>query len=208
MTQSFYSSAVAPRLVSALCGLGPITRQRRRIVPRAKGHVLEIGIGSGRNLPFYDPETVASVIGVDPDATMLKLGGKRFQQARVPLDVRAGVAENLPLENQSIDTALIAYTLCSLPAPSAALAEVKRVLKPGGQILFCEHGRSQNEGVARMQDRLNPVWRRLAAGCNLNRNVEEILTQNGFNIVELERFSLSGVPRTIGSHYFGCAQSQ
>lgn len=202
---SFYSRAIAPRVVSALCGLGPITTQRRRVVPQASGRVLEIGIGSGRNLPFYDPSKVSKVIGVDPDTTMLKLGKGRFQASAVALDAKQGSAECLPLDDGSIDTALVAYTLCSVPDPAKALAEIKRVLRPDGRILFCEHGRAQSERVANFQDRINPMWSGLAGGCNLNRDVNELLQSAGFNVDELERFALTGFPRSIGSHYVGTA---
>lgn len=201
----FYSRAIAPRVVSCLCGLGAIKKQRRRLVPHASGCVLEIGIGSGRNLPFYDPEKVSKVIGIDPDPTMLKLGRGRFQSARVEIDVIQGSADSLPIEDRSIDTALITYTLCSLPNPAAALAEIRRVLRPGGKILFCEHGRSQSERTAEWQDRLNPVWCKLAAGCNINRDAARLLRDAGFKIAELEQFSLTGIPDIIGSHYVGTA---
>ena len=204
---SFYTRAIAPRLVSAICGVGPITKQRRRVVPQATGRVLEIGIGSGRNLPFYDRKKVSAVVGVEPDLTMLNLGQTRFEAAPVPLEIVQGSAEALPMEDRTIDTALIAYTLCSLPDPDTALAEIRRVLKPGGRILFCEHGRAESERTAKWQDRINPTWRRLAGGCNLNRDVTALLTSAGFRVGELDRFALKGFPKAIGSHYVGSAEA-
>jgi ubiquinone/menaquinone biosynthesis C-methylase UbiE len=202
---SFYARAIAPRLVSFLCGFGAITEQRRRVVPRATGRVLEIGIGSGHNLPYYDSEKVSAVIGVDPDPTMLGLGRGRFDLSRVPLQVEQGTAEALQIDDRSIDTALITYTLCSLPDPDLALAEIRRVLRPEGRIVFCEHGRAETERVARWQDRINALWRCMAGGCNLNRDVGKQLTASGFDVVEMERFALPGFPKIIGSHYVGSA---
>ena len=201
-----YRRVFAPRFVSALCGCGAIMEQRQRIVPRATGVVLEIGIGSGRNVPFYDPANVDRVIGVDPDAVMLKLGQGRFSGARVPLDVRQGTAEALPLQDHSVDTALVVYTLCSVDSPEAVLAELRRVVKPHGRVLFCEHGRADTRSTARWQNRVNPMWRRLAGGCNINRNVSQLLKDGGWSIEMMERFPLRGVPEIIGSHYVGEAR--
>jgi len=203
---SIYSRYIGPKLVSCLCAMDDITGERERIIPLASGLVLEIGMGSGLNLPFYDPLTVTKVIGVEPNDSFLRLGEARRRNSPVPLEIVQASAEALPLDNETIDTAVITYTLCSVEDPEQALREVRRVLKPGGRVLFLEHGLSPEEDVARWQHRLNPIWRSLAVGCNLTRPVVEILQQAGFSIQDVEEYYLGGTPRVLGFHCRGVAQ--
>jgi len=202
----FYERHVVPPLVHAVCSLPPIAAQRGRVVPQARGLVLEIGIGSGLNLSHYDARRVTRVIGVDPNPALLEHAGARAEGLVFGVDLVEGAAEALPLEAANIDTALVTYTLCSVGDPMAALAELRRVLKPGGSVLFCEHGRSPNPATARWQDRLTPAWRRLSGGCHLNRDVERELVQSGFAIAALETFKLPWTPGLIGFHYLGSAR--
>jgi SAM-dependent methyltransferase len=202
----FYAERIGPRFVRCLCSMADVAAERERLVPRARGVVLEIGIGPGLNLPFYDPSEVDHVYGVDPHAGFVDLGRETVRRSRVPVTILAAPAEAIPLADGIADTAVVTYTLCSVNDPLAALLEVRRVLKPEGRLLFVEHGRSADEGVARWQDRLNPIWRPLAVGCNLNRPVAELLARGGFAIDEIEHYYADGAPRPIGHMSRGTAR--
>lgn len=202
-----YSRYIGPKFVSCLCAMDDITAERERVIPLARGVVLEIGMGPGLNLPFYDPLLVTKVIGVDPNDAFLHLGEARQRSSQVPVEIVRAPAEALPLQNASIDTAVITYTLCSVDDPEQALKEIRRVLKPEGRVLFLEHGLSPEEDVARWQHRLNPIWRSLAVGCNLTRPVADLLTRAGFSIRDMEEYYLGGAPRVIGFHCRGIAQA-
>jgi SAM-dependent methyltransferase len=202
----FYARHIGPKLVGCLCGMPAILAERQKMVPQARGIVLEIGIGPGLNLPLYDPAQVERVIGVDPDEGFLALGRNRHHAGPIPVEILQAPAERLPLADNSIDTAVITYTLCSVDDPMRALREVRRVLKPDdGRLLFLEHGLSKDASVARWQHRLNPVWRRLAVGCNLTRPVTRLLGEAGFSIAEAEEYYIDGAPRPIGFHCRGIA---
>ena len=201
----FYTRNIAPYLVHGACALGVITEQRQQIVPLSTGDVLEVGIGSGLNIPHYDLTKVKSVTGVDPDPKLYQIGQSRMEAADFNLEVLQQGAEDLPMEDATFDTALVTYTFCSIPEVERALTEIRRVLKPSGKLLFCEHGRSTNPGTALWQDRFNPIWKRLAGGCNINRNMAELISGAGFNIDELKNYSLPGTPGIIGFHYRGSA---
>ena len=203
----FYERHVGPRLVRCLCAMADISAEREKIVPRARGVVLEIGFGPGLNLPFYDPARVERVIGVDPNEGFLKLGEAQRSAARVPVEIRQASAEALPLAVASVDTAVITYTLCSVRDPARCLSEVRRVLRPHGAVLFLEHGLSHEEGVARWQRRLNPVWRPLAVGCNLTRPTARTFREAGFAIAELEEYYLPHAPRVVGFQSRGVARA-
>lgn len=198
-----YERHIGPRIVRCLCGMRDIADQRREVLPHAAGTVVEIGIGPGLNLPFYDPARVTRVIGVDPNDGFLRLASKN--KPAIPLDILRAPAEAIPLPDASCDTAVVTYTLCSVADPLQALRELRRVLRPQGRVLFCEHGRSPEPGVARWQDRLNPLWRRLAVGCNLNRPVRGLFDAAGFRIETLREFYLDKTPRPVGFHSRGIA---
>jgi len=203
----FYARHIGPRFVSCLCSMEVIASEREKVVPQASGVVLEIGIGPGLNLPLYDPARVTHVIGVDPMAGFLGLGQERHRRSPVPLEIIQAPAERLPLEDSSIDTAVITYTLCSVDDPARALREVRRVLRPNGRVLFLEHGLSSDAGVAAWQHRLNPIWRRLAVGCNLTRPVQKLLAEAGFTIRSIEHYYLDGAPRPVGFLCQGVAEA-
>ena len=189
-----------------VCALGPVMKNRARLVPQAEGVVLEPGIGTGLNLPFYDPQKAKAVIGIDPSDAFLRLAKKRAQEAKVPVEIIRGTAESLPLEDNSVDTVLLTYTGCSIPDLDAALAEFRRVLKPSGRLLLCEHGRAREPRVQRVQDLLNPLWKPLAGGCNLNRDIARKLEEAGFSIEHMENFYLLPRPKFVTWHYFGAAR--
>jgi ubiquinone/menaquinone biosynthesis C-methylase UbiE len=176
-------------------------------VPRATGIVLEISIGPGLNLHLYDPQQVSRVVGVDPARSFLQLGRDRHRASPVPLEIIVAAAESLPLSDAFVDTAVLTYTLCSVQAPETALREVRRVLKPDGKLLFLEHGLSSEPDVAAWQQRLNPWWRRLAVGCNLNRPIAALLEEAGFTIGNVEHYHLEGTPRPLGFLCQGVAQA-
>jgi SAM-dependent methyltransferase len=201
-----YARYIGPRFVRCLCCMQQIAAERQKIVPRASGRVLEIGIGPGLNLPYYDPSRVERVIGVDPIEGFVKLGQGRVATSPVPVTLVRAPAEAMPLDDTTIDTAVITYTLCSVDDPVRALDEVRRVLKPGGRVLFQEHGLSNDASVARWQNRLNPIWRPFAVGCNLNRSVTLLLEGAGFEITELAQFYLPATPRPVGFHSRGTAR--
>jgi ubiquinone/menaquinone biosynthesis C-methylase UbiE len=199
-----YSRYVLPRVVHLTCGAKPNMRQRQKIVPTAKGKVLEVGVGTGLNLPFYDPESVSKVWGLDPSPEMTALASDAAQ--RVPFDVEfiSAGAEEIPLDSASFDTVLLTYTLCTIPEAEVALREMARVLQPGGQLLFCEHGAAPDAGVRRWQDRLNPIWKRLGGGCHLNREIPELIRRGGFEITRMEMMYIPGW-RPASFNYWGGA---
>lgn len=202
-----YARYIGPRFVSCLCSMQDITEERLKVIPHASGVVLEIGIGPGLNLPLYDPSRVESVIGVDPGANFLRIGSERHATSRVPLKIIEAPAEALPLPDASIDTAVVTYTLCSVEDPKRVLAELRRVLKPTGRVLFLEHGLAHDRKVSAWQNRLNPIWKRLAVGCNLNRPVASSFENAGFRLTEVDHYYLAGVPRSVGYLCRGVAVS-
>ncbi len=201
-----YRRYIGPRLVTCLCGQNDIALERQKVVPQAEGVVLEIGIGPGLNLEYYNPERVTQVIGVDPSASFLALGAERHETSCVPLKIIEAPAEDLPIAAATIDTAVITYTLCSVDDPAAALREVKRVLKPGGRALFLEHGLATDARVASWQQKVNPIWRRLAVGCNLNRPVAQLFDDAGFRLTRVEYYYLEGKPKALG--YISAGEAQ
>ncbi|MFZ1105061.1 MAG: class I SAM-dependent methyltransferase [Hyphomicrobiaceae bacterium] len=166
---TFYQSRIAPYFIHGGCSMRTFARMRERIIPKVCGVVAEIGFGSGLNLPYYDPTKVGRLIGIDPDPAMLGIARKRLVDFRRPIELIEGRAENLPLANGSADTAVVTYALCTIPDPAGALREIRRILKPGGRLLFIEHERSAEPWRGRWQERLNGVWGRIAGGCHLNR---------------------------------------
>lgn len=201
----FYDRHVLPRLIDAAMSQNPIRRQRQKVVPLAEGRVLEVGMGSGLNLPHYDPAKVREVIGLDPSAGMAARAAERIAASPVPVSLIGLSGEAIPLEDQAVDTVLFTYTLCTIPDPVKALGEMRRVLKPGGRLIFCEHGRAPDAAVRRWQDWINPIWRPIGGGCNLNRDVPALLGQGGFAIEGLETMYLPG-PRPMTFNYWGTAR--
>ena len=173
----FYRKYILPRATNFACGLKPTMQQRAKVAPLATGRVLEIGIGSGLNLPFYEPGRVEHLWGLDPSRELWALAQTKRDAVDFGVEYLEASAAAIPLPNASANSVLITYTLCTIPEVLPALAEVRRVLKPGGQLIFCEHGAAPDRRVRRWQDRLNPVWKTLAGGCNLNRSIPALLEQ-------------------------------
>lgn len=201
---NWYDRHVLPWLIDTACGLPMVQAQRRLLVPQARGRVLEIGMGTGRNLPFYDRSKLTQLVGVDPALQMHRLAQRRSAKAGIHVDLVGLSADRLPLPDAHFDTVVCTYTLCSIPDPLAALHEVRRVLKPDGRFLFCEHGRAPDAALARWQDRLQPCWMPLAGGCHLDRDVPALLRDAGLN-AQVDQGYLSG-PRVLTYHYWGHAQ--
>lgn len=181
----FYDRYILPRLIDAACSQPPMTRLRARYLQQAKGRVLEIGIGSGLNLPHY-PSAVTQITGVDPAAELTAKAEQRARGIAAPVEVIGTSGEALPCATESFDTVVCTWTLCSIPNPDAAVAEMRRALKPGGQLIFVEHGRSDEPGVARWQRRIEPIWKRIGGGCHLTRRADELIRAGGFALGAFE----------------------
>lgn len=199
-----YSKYIMPPLLDATMRVRPIMRQRAKVVPLASGRVLEIGIGSGLNIPFYDKNRISHLTGLDPSPDLQVLARKRAAEAGLEVDWITLSSETIPLDDASIDSIVVTYTLCSIPDVHSALLEMRRVLKPGGRMFYCEHGLAPDEGVRAWQNRLNSVWRVVSSGCNMNRDIPALLQDAGFRLDDLQTLYLPGV-RLLMFNYWGTA---
>lgn len=200
----FYCDHVFPRLMEWVMAREEFHRLRAELLIQAHGNVLELGIGTGLNLPHYS-KTVTGLDAVDPADLLPKTVAARSTVLTFPVRIQRGTAEALPYADQRFDYVVSTWTLCSIPDPVLALQEVGRVLKPGGRFLFMEHGRSNNRKIAAWQDRLNPVQKVVACGCNLNRQIDQLIARSGLTISHLDRFSMERAPRLAGEIYRGTA---
>ena len=198
-----WASRVLPFLVEKACRSTTILAERQRWIPRAHGDVLELGIGSGLNLAFYDPARVIKVTGIDPSAPLLARA--RGREGLVPVELVQASGEQLPLDSGRFDSAVITYALCSVNDPAAVLAEVRRVLKPSGELFFVEHGLAPEDRTRRWQRRVTPVWRRVAGNCHLDRDVASILVAAGFRSDDLHT-GYTGGAKALSFTYQGCAR--
>jgi ubiquinone/menaquinone biosynthesis C-methylase UbiE len=200
----FYCDHIFPRLMEWIMAGDEFLRLRSELLASAHGEVLELGIGTGLNLPHY-PDTVTELHAVDPAQLLPKTIAARSTSLSFPVRIQKGTAETLTHANRRFDYVISTWTLCTIPDPVLALQEVGRVLKPGGMFLFMEHGRSDDRKIAAWQDRLNPIQNVIGCGCNLNRQIDRLITQSGLTIAHLDRFSMQGVPRLAGEMYRGTA---
>ena len=200
----WYERRILPYLLDFACGIKPVWRQREKVVPLARGRVLEIGIGTGLNLPHYDKSSVTHIVGLDPGVEMHRLARKRVARAGIPVELVGLSAERIPFDAAAFDTVLVTYSLCTIPDPVAALGEMRRVLKPEGRLVFCEHGLAPDASVRAWQHRLNPTWSKIAGGCRLDRDVPGLLRQAGFRSDDLQAMDLPG-PRPLTFNYWGTA---
>ena len=191
-----YDRYLLPHLIDFACGMGEVMQARAQIVPLARGRVLEIGIGSGLNLSFYDPAKVSVIVGVDPSAAMQKLAQQRAAQISIPVEMIALELGQIQAADASFDSIVCTFTLCTIPDATAALQEMRRVLKPGGKLLFSEHGLAPDLPVVRWQNRLTPLWKPFSGGCHLNRDIPALIRAGGFNIGQLDSSYLKG-PRPM-----------
>lgn len=200
---------VVPPLVSCACSAKPIMKQRAKVVPQAKGKILEVGCGSGTNFDYYLPEQVERLYALDPSPGMIKRAKKKAAELgwgnRIEF-IEAG-AEAVPLEDESVDTVVFTFVLCTIPDWHGALAEARRVLKSGGQLLFSEHGLSPDDGIAKWQRRIEPVWKPIAGGCHLTRDTGRMLTDTGFALEGMETMYLPNTPKIAGFVSWGSARA-
>ena len=198
---NWYERNVLPWLIDFACGMKSVGEQRKKVIPQARGRVLEIGLGTGLNLPFYDAGRVVELVGVEPSLTMHHLAMRRSRAAGIPVELVGIGAERLPLADHVFETVVSTYTLCTIPDPVLALRELRRVLAPGGRLLFSEHGRAPDESVRKWQTRIQPVWGKFSGGCHLGRDIPAILKEAGFD-AQVESMYIPG-PRIASYHYWG-----
>ena len=200
---SFYQERVLPHLVHMSMRQATFEPYRQRVVTAASGRVLEIGVGSGLNLPLYQGAT--HVIGLDPSTTLLAMARARATNRTASFELLEGTAEAIPLPDLSVDTVVSTWTLCSIPDVARALTEIRRVLKTDGRLLFAEHGRSPEPRVVRWQDRLTPLWKRIGGGCHLNRPIDQLVRASGFRVEQLHTGYMAG-PKPMTFMYEGIAR--
>ncbi len=203
---SIYDKYILPTVIHTTCGSKPILKQREKIVPLAEGRVLEVGMGSGINIPFYDPNKVEMVWGLEPSEGMRRKASKNLSKALFDIQLIDLPSEEIPLDTNSADTIVLTYTLCTITNWQQALHEMRRVLKPQGTLLFCEHGEAPDENIRKWQQRINPVWKKIAGGCNLNRPIPDLLNESGFKIDKIETQYLPNTPKFAGFNYWGISK--
>ena len=206
---SFYDKYILPSFLNCACGAKPILYQRGKVVPLAEGLVLEVGIGSGLNIPFYDANKVDKVMGLDPSPELNEMAEKVVSKTAAEnglnVEIILGSAEAMPFPDNHFDSVVITYTLCTIPDAESANLEIRRVLKPGGKLIFCEHGLAPDAGVAKWQARIDPIWGKIAGGCHLNRDIPKLITSAGFTIETLEQMYLPSTPKFAAYNYWGVA---
>ena len=202
---SFYEERVLPHLITCACSARPNQKQREKVVHLAEGDVLEVGFGSGLNLPYYDTQKVRKLWGLEPSAGMRRKAQRRIDASGLDVEFIDLPGEQIPLESNSVDTVLVTYTLCTIPDALSALDGMRRVLKPDGKLIYCEHGIAPDESVRRWQRRLNPAWSRIAGGCNMNRDIPELITSSGFEITNDERMYIPGL-KALCYNFWGSAR--
>ena len=202
---SLYDKYVLPKFLNCACGSKPVARQRKKVVPLAEGKVLEVGIGSGLNLPFYDKSKIDELWGLDPSEELSEMARKVAESEQMEVNFISSGAEEISLPDDHFDSVLITYTMCTIPEVIRANGEIRRVLKNGGKMIFCEHGEAPDENIRKWQKRINPIWGKLAGGCNINRKIPLLIEDSGFDIIELEEMYLPSTPKIAGYNYWGYA---
>ena len=202
---SFYGQRILPHVINCACGAPAVARQRQKVVPQASGRVLELGIGTGLNAEYYRAGEVNAVVGVDPSRESWLLAQPKIADASVPIEYCEASAEDIPLPSDSIDTAVITYTLCTIPHPEKALQEVARVLRSNGRVLIAEHALAPDASVVRWQNRLNGLWGKIAGGCHINRNIRGLLDASPLKVHEWQGMYLPQTPKIAGYNVWGTA---
>jgi ubiquinone/menaquinone biosynthesis C-methylase UbiE len=202
---SVYEDTLLPRLINIACSTKPTRRQREKIVPRAYGDVLEIGFGGGLNLPYYDRDKVRKVFGLEPSAGMRRSAAAGIAASEIEVELIDLPGEEIPLDDNSVDSIVVTFTLCTIPDTEAALRGMRRVLKPRGHLFFCEHGRAPDADVQKWQQRLNPAWRMFSGGCNMDRDIPALLHEGGFDIEDDNRMYVPGL-RVLSYNFWGAAR--
>ena len=205
---SLYEKYVLPKFLNCACGSKPVSYQRKKVVPLAEGKVLEIGIGSGLNLPFYDKAKIDEIWGLDPSEELSEMAKQVADKESMEVKFISSGAEDIPLPDNYFDTVLVTYTMCTIPEVQRANQEIRRVLKEDGNMIFCEHGEAPDQNIRKWQNRINPFWGKLAGGCNINRKIPSLIQDSGFDIIEMEAMYLPNTPKIAGYNYWGYAVSK
>ncbi|MFT4636256.1 MAG: ubiquinone/menaquinone biosynthesis C-methylase UbiE [Arenicella sp.] len=203
---NLYHEYFLPHFINCACGMKAIDRQRAKMVPLAQGKVLEIGMGSALNLKHYDVDKVEMIWGLEPSAGMRRKAQSKVEQSSIQVEWLDLPSESIPLDDDSADSVVLTYTLCTIADWRSALLEMKRVLKPEGQLIFSEHGKAPDDDVQKWQQRVNPMWKKLAGGCNLNRDIPTLIESVGFKIDKLEQRYVKG-PKIATYQYYGTAHT-
>jgi len=203
---SWWERHGVPRLIKCACSQGQVMKLRSKVVPRARGHVLELGCGGGINMEFYRPGQIESFSGLDPSPELLAMSREAAVARGITADIRGGVGEAMPFESARFDTVVTTFTLCSVADQAAVLAEIRRVLKPGGNALFLEHGAAPDAGVAKWQRRIEPVWKRIGGNCHLTRPIGDAYERAGFAVDRQAAVYMPKTPRPFGWIEYGAAR--
>ena len=202
----FYDDRILPHLIDLACSSKPTRKQREKVTPWAQGDVLEVGFGSGLNLPYYDRDKVRKIFALEPSEGMRRKAQPNVDASGLDIEFIDLPGEQIPLEANSVDTVFVTYTLCSIPDLQSALEGMRRVLKPGGNLIYCEHGKAPDQNVERWQNRLNSGWSRFTGGCNMNRDIPVLIEEGGFEITQDERMYIPG-PKILNYNFWGRAQA-
>ncbi|MDA9221027.1 class I SAM-dependent methyltransferase [Gammaproteobacteria bacterium] len=200
---SLYNKYILPKFLNCACGSKPINYQRQKVVPLAKGKVLDIGIGSGLNIPFYNSDKIDKVIGIDPSHELIELAKELANDSKTSIDFVIGSAESIPYPDNFFDTVLVTYTMCTIPNVAIANKEMWRVLKDDGRLIFCEHGLAPDKKISKWQNRIDPFWGKIAGGCHLNRDIQKLITDAGFSFESLDKMYIPSTPKFAGYNYWG-----
>ena len=198
-----YDKYILPKFLNCACGSKPINYQRQKVVPLAKGKVLDIGIGSGLNIPFYNSDKIDKVIGIDPSHELIELAKELANDSKASIELVIGSAESIPYPDNFFDTVLVTYTMCTIPNVAIANKEMWRVLKDDGRLMFCEHGLAPDKKISKWQNRIDPVWGKIAGGCHLNRDIQKLITDAGFSFESLDKMYIPSTPKFAGYNYWG-----
>jgi ubiquinone/menaquinone biosynthesis C-methylase UbiE len=198
-----YDKYILPKFLNCACGSKPINYQRQKVVPLAKGKVLDIGIGSGLNIPFYNSDQIDKVIGIDPSYELIELAKELANDSKASIELVIGSAESIPYPDNFFDTVLVTYTMCTIPNVAIANKEMWRVLKDDGRLIFCEHGLAPDKKISKWQNRIDPFWGKIAGGCHLNRNIQKLITDAGFSFESLDKMYIPSTPKFAGYNYWG-----
>ena len=203
---SLYNKYILPKFLNCACGSKPINYQRQKVVPLANGKVLDIGIGSGLNIPFYNSDKIDQVIGIDPSHELIELAKELANDSKASIELVIGSAESIPYPDNFFDTVLVTYTMCTIPNVSIANKEIWRVLKDDGRLIFCEHGLAPDKKISKWQNRIDPFWGKIAGGCHLNRDIQKLITDAGFSFESLDKMYLPSTPKFAGYNYWGVSK--
>jgi len=198
-----YDRYILPKFLNCACGSKPINYQRQKVVPLAKGKVLDIGIGSGLNIPFYNSDKIDKVIGIDPSHELIELAKELANDSKASIELVIGSAESIPYPDNFFDTVLVTYTMCTIPNVAIANKEMWRVLKDDGRLIFCEHGLAPDKKISKWQNRIDPFWGKIAGGCHLNRDIQKLITDAGFSFETLDKMYIPSTPKFAGYNYWG-----